>query len=680
MRLPATTRTAKQALLFSVRVLLGAVVWIARTSAPAARGVGPEIMTTAELRVAVQDAGAASPRAAPRETATVPDAANSAKVPPEVGAKGSVKVRRRGGDEPKAPVALAGRIVAAGSSAPLEDVEIHIARAGGRNRVRRGQAKLQRVPNLGEPSDAVTDRLGRFELDVPATGAVWVTCVGAGWSTHEALLRREDGTVPDEVLETSTAVPEVVVELEREPRISGRVEGDFAGTFARATFAEGSLQRGDRGRVTLVSLGLFADQYIQAPVSDSGDFQLCGLPTRTPLTFSLVSSADEAAELVHLEQTPVSLEPEELHELQWLVADRGSIVCTVRRPDGAPVPGVELWLITDAEARGSVFRETVRPAAKVVTDEVGRGVLRNVLPGEWAVALAPADRRGQRADEFARYALPCTVRPGEESAPLEFEWRDDLFIEGVVVCHGAEIVDAMVLARTPHSVVPTLALAKDSSRFKVGPLRSGEHTLQVRLRHERGWHPLVEPLADRVEAGTTGIELAVHTGARLRVKTFDAATGAPLPARSSVRSRAGGSECDSVEARTDTLFPHLAPGSTTVTATDALERVGVAQVELVSDRENELVVGLEYGSVLEVCNTDALREASVTVERNGPHEPARTVPPRETVSSILAPGKCIVHVRWHGDSTGARDSLEGVARSYEVDLRPGSVRLLDVRP
>lgn len=275
--------------------------------------------------------------------------------------------------------------------------------------------------------------------------------------------------------------------------------------------------------------------------------------------------------------------------------------------------------------------------------------------------------------------MPCTVAYGGEVVPIEFEIRSDLYIEGVVSGPDGEFVDATVFARTPHSVVADSALERNGGQFRVGPLRSGKHTLQVRLGIGSEVHPLVEPLAGMVEAGAIGVELRLVYGARLTVRTIDATTGEALLAETCVRPLAGGGQSHTGGARIEARFPHLAPGRFTVRSTTSDGRVCVADVELPFQKEVALELGLKFGGILEIRNVEALHVAAVRVDRSGERIEARKLAASHTALWSLAAGKYVVGVNWLEPVPGAERPTADVEQRHEIEIRAGDTQTLELR-
>lgn len=323
--------------------------------------------------------------AVPLVAAAAPPAEAAESVPPGK----PVKVKRRVARDPEPTVALAGRVIAKGSGAPIEGVEVYVDPNKGRIRMgSRSGRGLQAVPSTGQPCDAVTDGKGVFRLDAPATEAVWLTCVATGWSSREAELRSSKDVVPLVAEDPFAEVPRAVVEMERDVRVEGNVAGVPEGVFVRATFLGGSLIDDGRPGDWTDPRAMAGDQYVQTAVSPGGEFVLTGLPGRTALTLALVGSAAKEAAVLLQEIAPVILQPGEVHRVDWTLADCGSVACMAHGPDGVAVQGVELWLITPSQARLSVSRQIVRPISTVKTDESGQAMITGVSLGEWAVARA----------------------------------------------------------------------------------------------------------------------------------------------------------------------------------------------------------------------------------------------------------------------------------------------------
>jgi hypothetical protein len=313
----------------------------------------------------------------------------------------------------------------------------------------------------------------------------------------------------------------------------------------------------------------------------------------------------------------------------------------------------------------------------VTTDDAGRALFTGVRLGEWAVALAPRDSRRSRADEFARYAEPCTVAIRGEVVQVALELRGDLFIEGVVHSPAGEAPDAMVFARAPGFLATASAFARDNGSFRVGPLLPGEYTLWVQPATTDAI-ALIAPLTETVRAGTVGVQLRLVPGARLTVRTVDA--GAALPAETCVRALPGGGQSRSAGAKAVTSFTHLAPGRYSVRSVSAEGRVGEAEVELQAGQVQELELALAPGAVLDLRNVDAQCAATVRVERNGAQIVAGELAAADDAQWPVAPGSYTVVFAWLEPDPASGRSTPGAERRLDVEVgRAGDTRTLELR-
>ena len=370
-------------------------------------------------------------------------------------------------EDPGAP--FHGRLIDAQSGAPVAGAEL----------------RIRTPPTLvGDPwaawsapgaAPTTTDAEGRFVLSRPRGGAstAQVEAVGYGPATFQ--------------LDGFPAGPDRprVVRLAREASLALTVrtaEGRGGGLVARLTAAPESLAA-DAGSLAAdagapVGPGM---EWVQA-VGLGGRCRLDHLPAGAPLALRI-----HRGDLpVWVRPRPIVLQPGEERALPIDLLPGATLTGTLRRLDGTPLAGQEIWL-APATSRGPSLMSTPGVLASVTarasTDPGGAFTFEDVAAGDWWVGPAPAIEwrndltpRTSPAPQGHWVHLP----PGAGTVDLALTAHCGIFLEGIVRAgDGAPLPFARLSVRPLGNAEGVGVGAGPDGRFRAGPLVPGAHELLV---------------------------------------------------------------------------------------------------------------------------------------------------------------------------------------------------------
>lgn len=223
---------------------------------------------------------------------------------------------------------------------------------------------------------------------------------------------------------------------------------------------------------------------------------------------------------------PLLLGPGERREVTWELS--ASIRGRAADERGAPVAGVELWLLAEAEpgaarkSRTFFSNELSDAAATTTTDEEGRFSFSSLTPGSWWIGPgATSDPQADGSSDHSKNAVLVAVNgPGEHVCELRL-WRD-LFIEGRVTApSGSSPAGAHVSAFATDGRGALDVTAGADGRFALGPLAPGSYQLRAWGRTRE----LAYSVDVAAEAGATGVELALRRNGKIVVHAPDVGPG-----------------------------------------------------------------------------------------------------------------------------------------------------------
>ncbi len=173
-----------------------------------------------------------------------------------------------------------------------------------------------------------------------------------------------------------------------------------------------------------------------------------------------------------------------------------------------------------------------RPRRKATADKDGRFTVENVWARAWNVSVAP------RAGESPGFEAATVENVSPTDGPLAIHVQPGESISGRVLdASGAPMSGAALAVK----LVKTRRWRSDETRsdadgqFTFGGLTPGEHS--IRVRPVPGATQFREQTIHGVAAGSSGVEIAVETGATLRGRVVDG-DGRPVAGRDVLAFRA----------------------------------------------------------------------------------------------------------------------------------------------
>jgi len=328
----------------------------------------------------------------------------------------------------------------------------------------------------GGSVEAKTDALGRFELSVPAGGAL--------------LLAEAEGLAPSEAewmrLPAGEA-RELVLQVRQPTTLRGRVltaDGSpAAGASVSVSEGRGPGARGepvladDEGRFEFLELGE-------------------GLYRVTAALDGYVSESQDSV--------PVSLE--QGGEVDFALAAAGRIVGSLRKPDGTPLAGAHVFpQLSGRGARG------------VRTDDEGQFQLEGLPEGELELFV--------RSEDYGHTARETVVVQAGASIALDVVVREGPKIKGVLRdSEGEPLADLVVRARSEEGEVRREGKTDADGRYTVANLYPGRYTVSVSAGRRRAG--LIERELDVGEVDLV-LDLVVPSGGTLQGRVVGP-DGAPI--------------------------------------------------------------------------------------------------------------------------------------------------------
>jgi hypothetical protein len=329
---------------------------------------------------------------------------------------------------------------------------------------------------------ARSDGQGRFQLDGLPPGRVDLLATaptGRARTTVDLTTADRDGLVL--TIDPDGVVMGTVIDERRRPIAGARVA---AATGAR------------RGPWSPPALS-----------DDSGRFRIEGL-TPGPLSVA-ASHASGVAEL-----SPGNLEPGVPRVLE-VILDGGAFVSgTVRRPDGRPAPGSQVFAFAGGwvqspwgQPTGAAETAAADGSYRVGPLPAGELIVRVTSPGD--DPFAGLNSRHARPDRIA-----LVLRGGERKRGVDLVVLDnDLTVTGRVLDSDGQAVGGAVLNAVPDgtgTAVPQgRTLSQADGQFLIEGLSAGPHTIAVA-------HPDYPPARrEHVAAGSSGLQLRLERAGAL---------------------------------------------------------------------------------------------------------------------------------------------------------------------
>lgn len=349
---------------------------------------------------------------------------------------------------------------------------------------------------------------------------------------------------------------------------------------------------------------------------------------------------------------------------------RCRILGRVLDPLGAPVAGLEVWLLPAEESEeGRYLALFDPPSRETTTDARGEFQLSDVTSGHWLLGPSPRPVAASipAEAEIIPWAVRVDVPAGCDERRVELRARSGLPIRGrVLQPDGTPAAGAWVSARMPEGRGRCHAAATRDGRFRLGPLPEGQYAL---------W-------ADSDDAGTTSTTVLAfpgEDGAILQLREGGILAGRVLDSRperrgsvqlTAMREDVEAHEILDTSAGPDGLFRlrNVAPGRYQLVArTDDgwfAVRAGVA-IESGSATE-DLLLDLGRGGSLRWIPAGSAAASRIEIRKDGVHLERSPAGERGT---ILVPAGRIT-VRWTDGSRGVQERSVDVRAGEEIAFPP----------
>jgi len=379
------------------------------------------------------------------------------------------------------------------------------------------------------PADAFTAADGSFRLTDRAPGESLDVDV-----SHPAY---GPGTAQGVVVPTAEPVRIV---LQARARVSGRTLGKDGKAIAGA--------RVSLSEMVAMSLGgrsmMRPNNWKSAVTDEDGAFAFTEV---APGTVEVRAEAlrHQAAELKGLEAKP----GQELAGVDLLLPAAATVEGRVVSPDGRPVPGAEVTLVSSDSASGFGF---AFPSLFSHTDGDGRYVLDGVPPGPQTLEA--------RAEGYRRAVRDLEVKEGDTTA--DFTLEGGFQVSGRVVDEaGNPVASAQLILIAGRTFMDTLsALSGPDGAFHFDGVQAGTFRLSTR---KAGY--AANPMGDTVtvtNASVSGLEVKLTAGGSLTGRI----TGVEFSQLARVSVAANGMRPGQVDADGVYRIPNVAPGTYTVSA------------------------------------------------------------------------------------------------------------------
>ena len=435
---------------------------------------------------------------------------------------------------------------------------------------------------------------GRFEVELPLFTEAMVSASTLGFAPGGQLVSGAE-------LES-----EVLIELEHVAALDVRVL-DIGGLPVSGISVT---LRGDRASTSISAMLAVGKSEYAGVTGSNGELSFEELPPGLLFDVRVVSADEEEERSARpflssfgprSGLTLVSLEPGERRSLELFHGGGIRIAGTMVDADGAVVPNHPVGLFP-AMGDSALERLVVLGSAKstTVSDAGGRFYFQDVEAGGWWL----------RADTDEASSEPVFVRASAElsSTEVTLVLHRGLYISGVVVDPSGRCVRAEVYALAQDEWVQ--AKAGEDGQFRLGPLRAG--TYQVGTQDPKGF---ATAKLQRVEAGTSGVTVALREGGRLWLRAVDE-EGVPLDGECWISGGVGDEPIWEAVKRSrlvegEAHFKRLIPGEAYYVFVSSSERVAMSA--LVRTKTNPpakpLLLVATRGAQLELKNpsTTALR-------------------------------------------------------------------------
>jgi hypothetical protein len=367
----------------------------------------------------------------------------------------------------------------------------------------------------------------------------------------------------------------------------------------------------------------------------------------------------------------------------------------------APVPGVPIWLARAAPgSRGAeggpegdpkgdtgsrYFRSTdlERPFAVALTGPDGRFVFEGLEAGDWwvgpaPVRAAPTEPAGNGGVAvIAPRASLVVLAPGVPEVEVLLRADAGLWIRGRVLGPGdVAVAQTVVEARAADALGAPSTRTDGDGSFAIGPLAPGDFRVRARGRFD-----LADSAETTAKAGDRDLVLRLSTGATLRGRAVDRASGAPRVAtihlaRTDAEEGAGERTAALASAGRDGSFQFraLVPGTYALVARGDDGAVGFLRDVAVrlGEPASPVIVALAPGASLRIRYGGTQAWGRYVVRAGGTVLTDGTLRAGESVLVRVPPGAVTVRFETPTEPAEERPVAVGAGEN-EVAFGPGQV-------
>ena len=491
------------------------------------------------------------------------------------------------------------------------------------------------------------------------------------WSAVVAIVRAEGhGEVRLALGPGAEAAPERAVRLERSAAVRGRLVDTagvpVAGAVVAAQAEAAELFAGGGGPPASARAEEMA---WTAATDDGGAFILEGLPANVALTLEAAPAAGAARRPRPRPLEPLRLAPGEEREALVVLAAGTRLAGVLLGADGAPRPGVSIWLVHGGARSVFTPYEAVRDHA--LTDAEGRFAFEGVEPGSWRVG--PAAQSAEADGDAVLAPLPEVVDVMEGMTLAEVVLRPPGLstVEGRCVGPRGEPVSGVHLVAESAEQVAT-AISDADGAFSLGPFIEG--ALELRTTAPSVGYTGGAP--QKVSAGDRDVVVRVERSGALRGSTVRASGGAPLGAEIelALRERLRGPGSRRVTAGADGAFTaqDLEPGGYVVVARAERGLVAVrGDVAIAPGETQEVALELVEGARARFFAPADSGASSFLVLVNGvPVERGGLIGREEIETRDFPPGEVTVELHGPKGPVARQAAMATAGSIVQLDFRP----------
>jgi hypothetical protein len=369
-----------------------------------------------------------------------------------------------------------------------------------------------RVLTSDDSNDGVrTGSDGRFDLELSLWRRPQLTIEAKGFGPAFVVPEPGSGTAEHPIvvrLVRSAALIARIVDLEGRPIPAAKVHLSAKGYESNPTG-------------TFMGTAFLPDEDWSKQVDAEGTCRFDDLPANVPLRAEISVSGRDARQV----DAPLSLSPGQVLEREWRMGSGCELTGRVIDSEGAPAPGISIWLVKSAGGNIRRFDRFSLEAKERRTKSKGDGVYEfaDVDLGSWLIGPGPEDKQSSIA------AFPEIVEVPAAASKVEHDIRvvRGLFIHGRVVdSTDSPEPHAFILASMNETKWFVNANGKEDGTFELGPLVPGEylvHAMAV-MREDASSEPI------SAKAGDTDVVLKLRAGGSISGRVVDSRTSDALPA------------------------------------------------------------------------------------------------------------------------------------------------------